>query len=332
MQVVLYRNGTDFASPFRKKISQLSGPRRRSEDSCIFPPGARYAGCQGRCGLKVLYIDELLLVNFAASAAFLLAAGLLGGVRCAGWRLAAGAAWGAASCLVLLAPALPLPAALAYKAAAGAGTVALAYGRPGARVFLRLCGWYVALNLLLAGAAGLMPAGHAANLTAYLDITPGRLLAGTAGVYLAVRVLLGFLGRPGGAAVPAVLDVAGAQAAVLAFYDSGFTLADPVSGRAVVLVRYGAVRDALPREARDVLEAAFAGQAPEGPALGLRYLVCGTVAGRTLLPALPAAALTRRAGKKCWRETGLLAAFCPGGAEEGWTLLLGSELAGRLGL
>ncbi|HJC45550.1 MAG TPA: sigma-E processing peptidase SpoIIGA [Candidatus Faecalibacterium faecigallinarum] len=282
--------------------------------------------------MKVLYIDELLLVNFAAGAAFLLAAGLLAGVRCSGPRLAAGAALGAASCLVLLAPALPLPAALAYKAAAGAGTVALAYGWPGARVFLRLCGWYVALNLVLAGAAGLVPSGHAANLTAYLDITPGRLLAASAGVYLAVRGLLGFLGRPGGASVPAVLEVAGAQAGVLAFCDSGFTLADPVSGRAVVLVRYGAVRDALPEEAQAVLEAAFAGQAPEGPALGLRYLVCGTIAGRTLLPALPGAALTRRAGRRCWRETGLLAAFCPGGAEEGWTVLLGSELAGRMGL
>ena len=282
--------------------------------------------------MKVLYIDELLLVNFAAGAAFLLAAGLLAGVRCSGPRLAAGAALGAASCLVLLAPALPLPAALAYKAAAGAGTVALAYGWPGARVFLRLCGWYVALNLVLAGAAGLVPSGHAANLTAYLDITPGRLLAASAGVYLAVRGLLGFLGRPGGASVPAVLEVAGAQAGVLAFCDSGFTLADPVSGRAVVLVRYGAVQDALPEEAQAVLEAAFAGQAPEGPALGLRYLVCGTIAGRTLLPALPGAALTRRAGRRCWRETGLLAAFCPGGAEEGWTVLLGSELAGRMGL
>ena len=41
-----------------------------------FAPRARYAGCQGRCGLKVLYIDELLLVNFAAGAAFLASRGL----------------------------------------------------------------------------------------------------------------------------------------------------------------------------------------------------------------------------------------------------------------
>ena len=282
--------------------------------------------------MKVLYIDELLLVNFTAGAAFLLAAGLLAGLRCTRGRLAAGAAFGAASCLVLLAPALPWPLALGYKAAAGAGTVALAYGWPGARGFGRLCGWYLALNLLLAGAAALAPIGHSANLTAYLDITPGRLLLGTAGVYGAVRLLLGFLGRAGGAAVPAVLELAGAQVGVLAFYDSGFTLADPVSGRAVVLLRYGAVRDALPPAVQAVLDAAFAGEAPDGPALGLRYLVCGTIAGRTLLPALPGAVLTRRAGRRPWRESGLLAAFCPGGPEEGWTLLLGGALAGRMGL
>ena len=283
--------------------------------------------------MKVLYIDELLLVNFTAGAAFLLAAGLLAGLRCTRGRLAAGAAFGAASCLVLLAPALPWPLARGYKAAAGAGTVALAYGWAGARGFGRLCGWYLALNLLLAGAAALTPIGHSANLTAYLDITPGRLLLGTAGVYGAVRLLLGFLGRAGGAAVPAVLELAGAQVGVLAFYDSGFTLADPVSGRAVVLVRYDAVRPALPEAARAALDNALAGgDALPDPSLGLRYLVCGTIAGRTLLPALPAAALTRRAGGRLWREKGLLAAFCPGGADEGWTLLLGADLAGRMGL
>ena len=133
----------------------------------------------------MLYIDELLLVNFAAGAAFLLAAGLLAGVRCSGPRLAAGAALGAASCLVLLAPALPWPAALLYKGATGAACAALTFGWPDARVFWRLCGWFLTLNLLLTGAAAALPGGHAANLTAYLDITPGRLLAASAGVYLA---------------------------------------------------------------------------------------------------------------------------------------------------
>ena len=204
----------------RKK---MAGERRagakggRFSGSCLFPPAADYAGQQGRCTVKVLYIDELLLTNFAAAAAFLLAAGLLAGVRGRGPRVAAGAALGAASCLVLLAPPMPFALALLYKAAAGAGAVALAYGWPGLRVFVRLGGWFLALNLLLTGAAALMPGGHTANLTAYLDITPGRLLAGTAAVYLAVRALLGLLGRPGQAAVPAWLELGGVRIPVEAF-------------------------------------------------------------------------------------------------------------------
>lgn len=284
-------------------------------------------------GLKVLYIDQLLLVNFAAAAAFLLAAGLLAGVRCTGPRLVLGSAFGAACCLVLLAPALPWPAALLYKGATGAACAALTFGWPGARVFLRLCGWFLTLNLLLTGAAAALPGGHAANLTAYLDITPGRLLLAVAGVYLGVRALLRFLGKPGQAAVPAQLELLGIRMDVLAFYDSGFTLADPVSGRAVVLVRYDAVRSALPAGCQKSLDGALGRtDALPDPGLGLRYLVCGTIAGRTLLPAVPGAVLTRRAGGRTWREEGLLAAFCTGGAGEGWTLLLGSGLAGRMGL
>ena len=327
MREVFYHTRRHFARGNGKKAAAAA-------PSPFFPPGAGYAGWQGVTAVRVLYLDELLLVNFAAGAAFLLAAGLLAGVRCSGPRLAAGAAFAAASCLVLLAPEMGVLPALAYKAASGASAAALAYGWLGGRVFGRLCGWYLALNLLLAGAAGLAPGGHAANLTAYLDITPGRLLAGTAAVYIGVRGLLAFLGRPGRAAVPARLELAGGAVDVLAYYDSGFTLADPVSGRGVVLVRYGAVRDALPADCRACLDAVFAGEAPAGPALGLRYLCCGTIAGRTLLPALPAAALNRAAGPRSWRAEGLLAAFCPGdaGEGEGWTLLLGPGLAGQMGL
>ena len=226
-----------------------------------------------------------------------------------------------------------LASRLLYKGATGSACAALTFGWPGARVFLRLCGWFLTLNLLLTGAAAALPGGHAANLTAYLDITPGRLLLAVAGVYLGVRALLRFLGKPGQAAVPAQLELLGVRMDVLAFYDSGFTLADPVSGRAVVLVRYDAVRSALPAGCQKSLDGALGRtDALPDPDLGLRYLVCGTIAGRTLLPAVPGAVLTRRAGGRTWREEGLLAAFCTGGAGEGWTLLLGSGLAGRMGL
>ena len=298
-----------------------------------FHPRRAVGWWSGAMGLKVLYIDQLLLVNFAAAAAFLLAAGLLAGGALQ--RAAAGAGiglWGGV-----------LPGA-AGAGPALAGRPALQGGHRGGvcRPDLRLAGRqgvFAAVrvvfdpHLLLTGAAAALPGGHAANLTAYLDITPGRLLLAVAGVYLGVRALLRFLGKPGQAAVPAQLELLGVRMDVLAFYDSGFTLADPVSGRAVVLVRYDAVRSALPAGCQKSLDGALGRtDALPDPGLGLRYLVCGTIAGRTLLPAVPGAVLTRRAGGRTWREEGLLAAFCTGGAGEGWTLLLGSGLAGRMGL
>ena len=100
----------------------------------------------------VVFVDELLLVNFAAAAALLLGAGLLCGRSCTGLRLCAGSAAAAVSTLVLLAPPWPAPLAVLYKIASCCGVVAVCYGVSGARSFARLCGWYAALNGLLCGA------------------------------------------------------------------------------------------------------------------------------------------------------------------------------------
>lgn len=285
----------------------------------------------------VIFVDELLLVNFVIAAALLLAAGLLGGQRCSGGRLVLGSGAAALSALILLAPALPVWLALGYRAASGGAVVALTYGWPGLRGFLRLGGWYLLLNLLLTGAAALLPASvvRAANLALYLPLSPGRLLGCTAAVYLALRALLACLGRPGADCVPAQLEIGGVRLPVRAFYDTGFSVQDPLSGRAVVLVRYGAVRSALPEPLRAGLDAQLAPEGsaePPDPALRMRLVPCRTIAGRQLLPAVPAQSLTRRKGGRVWRLSGLLAAFCPGDAEEGWTLLLGADAAAQLGM
>lgn len=77
----------------------------------------------------VVFVDELLLVNFAAAAALLLGAGLLCGRSCTGLRLCAGSAAAAVSTLVLLAPPWPAPLAVLYKIASCCGVVAV-FGRP----------------------------------------------------------------------------------------------------------------------------------------------------------------------------------------------------------
>ena len=143
----------------------------------------------------VVFVDELLLVNFAAAAALLLGAGLLCGRSCTGLRLCVGSAAAAASTLALLAPPWPAPLAILYKIASCCGVVAVCYGVPGARSFARLCGWYAALNGLLCGAV-VLPGVQANNLSVLLPVRPGRLLLCCAGVYALLRGLLAVFGRP----------------------------------------------------------------------------------------------------------------------------------------
>lgn len=240
----------------------------------------------------VIYLDVLLLVNFAVAALFLLAAGLLCGVCCRGGRVILGACVGAAASLALLAPEVPWPLALTYKCATSALAVAAAYGWPGGRCFLRLTAWFWAANLLLTGAV-LLPGAQTNNFSVYLPLSPGVLLASAGGVYLAVQGVLRFLGRSAGQTFPARLTVGGTVLTLRAFCDTGFTVQEPVSGKAVVLVRLDAVHAALPPPLAAYLTGYFSGSPPPpAPELGLRLVPCTTVAGHCILPAVPAEFLT----------------------------------------
>ena len=104
----------------------------------------------------VIYLDVLLLTNFALTLLFLLAAGLLAGVECRAGRLLLGGAAGAASSLALLAPEVPDTAALLYKVSTAALTVAAAYGWPGEQMLCPACG--VVLRGKSAAGGGVAPA------------------------------------------------------------------------------------------------------------------------------------------------------------------------------
>ena len=263
----------------------------------------------------VIYLDELLLTNFLAAAMLLLCTGLLCARQCSGLRLLAGSAAAAAFSLGILLPELPGAAAVLCKAFTCGAVVAAAYGVPGLRGFVRLCAWYLLLNLLLCGAA-VLPGVQSANLCVYLALSPGRLL-------------LFCFGRAGPRSVAAVLELDGAALPVQALCDTGFSVQDPLSGRAVVLLHYPSVRDGLPQALRTFLDGYFAcGTAPP-PELGVRLVPCTTIAGHCVLPAVPAKAL--RVGSR--RVQGFLAAFCrPEMPPEHWTALLDSELAEQLGI
>lgn len=274
----------------------------------------------------VIYLDVLLLTNFALTLLFLLAAGLLAGVECRAGRLLLGGAAGAASSLALLAPEAPDAASLLYKVSTAALTVAAAYGWPGARCFARLVGWFCAGNLLLAGAL-LLPGAQTNNGCIYLPLSPGALLAGAGGVVLAVQGVLRFLGRGGGQVFPARLTVADTALDVRAFCDTGFSVQEPLSGRTVVLVRFGAVQSRLPPALGTYLEQHFAGAAPLPiPALGVRLVPCTTVAGHCILPAVPASLCCTGSPAGQGRAEHLYAAFADlPPPPDGWEVLVGVE-------
>ena len=269
----------------------------------------------------VIYLDVLLLTNFALTLLFLLAAGLLAGVECRAGRLLLGGAAGAASSLALLAPEAPDAAALLYKVSTAALTVAAAYGWPGGRCFARLVGWFCAGNLLLAGAL-LLPGAGVIFALAFL-----ALLAGAGGVVLAVQGVLRFLGRGGGQVFPARLTVADTALDVRAFCDTGFSVQEPLSGRTVVLVRFGAVQGRLPPALGTYLEQHFAGAAPlPVPALGVRLVPCTTVAGHCILPAVPASLCCTGSPAGQGRAEHLYAAFADlPPPPDGWEVLVGVE-------
>ena len=274
----------------------------------------------------VIYLDVLLLTNFALGAVFLLAAGLLGGQRCSALRLVWGAAVAAASALVLLAPTAPWPGALLYKGASGALTVWAAYGWPGMRGFLKLLAWFLLLNLLLTGALLLPGAGaQANNLSLYLPLSPGLLLACAGGVCGVVQLVLHTLGGQEAACFPVELELAGATLRLRAFPDTGFSAQEPLSGREVVLVRYAAAKNALPPALGSYLDAAFSGApALPPPKLGVRFVPCDTVAGHCLLPAVPAGVLRWKTRGRVQVRRGLYAAFCDlPPPPNGWEVLVG---------
>ena len=275
----------------------------------------------------VIYLDVLLLVNFALAVLFLLAAGLLTGYCCSALRLILGASVAAASSVSLFWPEMPWPLALLYKISTGALSVAASYGWPGVRGFGQLLVWFWLMNLLLTGAA-LLPGAEGNNFSTYLPLSPGLLLSSAAGIYLILQFVLRFFGKNTPQCVPGelFLELEGTKAIpVKVLYDTGFSVQEPLSGREVVLVRYPAVEEQLPSMLCTYLEKQLSGGTGlPPPELGVRFVPCNTVAGHCVLPAVPARELRiHRAGKIQVRKQ-LYAAFCdtpppPGG----WTLLMG---------
>lgn len=134
-------------------------------------------------------------------------------------------------------------------------------------------------------------------------------------------------GTAGGQVFPARLTVADTALDVRAFCDTGFSVQEPLSGRTVVLVRFGAVQSRLPPALGTYLEQHFAGAAPlPVPALGVRLVPCTTVAGHCILPAVPASLCCTGSPAGQGMAEHLYAAFADlPPPPDGWEVLVGVE-------
>lgn len=277
----------------------------------------------------VIYLDELLLTNFAIGTAMLLGAGLMACRQCSVRRLLAGALLASLSSLALILPEFPLLLAACYKLSTCGAAIWLTYGFSGWRSFGQLCAWYFLLNFLLCGAV-LLPGVQLHNGSIYLPLSPGRLLLCCCAVYLGLRFLLYCFGRASVPCRDAVLEFGdGKQIPVRAFYDTGFSVQEPLRQRALVLLAYPAVRHGLSPALQNFLDQYFSvGNAVPPAELSIRLVPCRTIAGHCLLPAVPVKALHLHS-----RHTApLLAAFCSVSPDEPWSLLFGADVAQMLHL
>lgn len=286
----------------------------------------------------VIYLDELLLVNFLIAAFLLPGAGLLCGLPSSFWRTAAGAGAAALSSLLLLAPRLPFGVQLAVKALLAAGCVRVAFPYRGLRPFLRLCAWYLVLNLTLAGVvtaqivAGGAPGMETNNLTVYFDVSPLLLLGSVSAVYAVLRLILWCFERPRpGFTSTLTFELQGRRVAVQAFCDTGLSIKDPYSAMPGMMVSLEAVKAQLPAALGGFLQEFFA-SAPPGtlaePEKGwqMRFVFCETAAGGGLFPAVPVQEVTilQNGQLRCGR---VLAVFCPHGFAGGCGAAYSPELA-----
>lgn len=205
--------------------------------------------------MEVVYVDVLAAINFAVDFLLLLATARLAGVYVRRRRLAAGAAVGAAYAVCTV---YPVPAILLWpvvRLAVGLVMVRLAFGKQERAVFGKL---YLLFLLVAFGFAGCTVALYWMTGTQlgqsgvyYFDV-PFRVVAAACGI---AYVLSGLLFR--GAAKHGAVHQTAEQVEVALgdrrvcfslLYDTGNDLADPVTGRPVLVLERRAAARLMPSE------------------------------------------------------------------------------------
>lgn len=191
--------------------------------------------------MTVVYIDSLFLLNFVVDYLILLTSVKLAGEVIRRLRLAAGAAVGASYAAMIFLPGMGFLVHPLCKLGAALFMSLAAFG--GSRRLLRLILVFLAISCAFAGgvlAVGLL-GGRGLTLRGgviYSAMDLKMVLLSAAGCYVLLAPVFRRMALHGGARrdlVPAVLTLEGKKLTLTALVDTGNTLTDPVSGRAVMV-------------------------------------------------------------------------------------------------
>ena len=231
-----------------------------------------------------VYIDVLIIINVYITYFTLRGCALLLHMKSDMKRLAAASVLGGLTSAAALLP-LAAPASLCLKALLTALIVYAAFGRSSLKAFALRYFICVFAGMLLCGTAVLLrdvSGGFvfAANGYVYMDISALTLVISTSLIYGILSLIRRVLDRPA-ADEKIILGIsnAGRTVKLTACADSGNYLRDHVTGRAVVLCRYGALQGIEPQSVRSFI----AGDTDS--VSGIRLIPMRTAAGGGLVAA-----------------------------------------------
>lgn len=232
----------------------------------------------------VIYVDMLLALNWWVDYLLLLGVRRATGGGGRSWRLALGALVGALSCLVLFLPPLSVWLTLLIRLLAAALMITVAFRHRSWRDWRRRVLFLFALSAALAGLCGalyffLAPQGfYVFNGVVYYSVPPLVLVALTVVCYGILWLWERWTHRraPKEHLLRVRLSHEGRQVDFPCLYDSGNHLAEPFSGRPVLVVERGVAEEVLwvPPSVEELT-----------PGDGWRLIPYDTLGGSGLLPA-----------------------------------------------
>ena len=197
-----------------------------------------------------IYVDEVFLLNALINYALLRTSRLVTGGGSGGWRLWAAAVFGGIYAVGVLLPPLAFLGSAPGRAAAFALLCLLAFGDPRRAWreglwFFGVCCAFAGLVLAAAALLGLPAALRGGRV--FYRIPPWVLLLLCGGLWGLCRLCLDrFARHRGRELVRLTLALGGSSTVCLALRDNGNTLADPLTGEAVLTARWQVAARLLP--------------------------------------------------------------------------------------